>query len=116
MSTTARTPEELETLFEDALLTRDCAAVASLFADGAVLVPGSGRPIRGEAIARAALDAWDCDNPYLADPRTVIQARAIALVIADGAITVARRKADGTWQYAIVLRLGSNGTETEKTS
>ena len=34
----ARTPEELETLFEDAFVVRDRDALAQLFEDGAVLV------------------------------------------------------------------------------
>jgi hypothetical protein len=38
----ARTPEELETLLEDAFVIRDGEAPAQLFADGAVLAPGDG--------------------------------------------------------------------------
>ena len=37
----ARTPEELETLFEDAFVIRDRTALAGLFEDGAVLSAGS---------------------------------------------------------------------------
>jgi hypothetical protein len=114
VSTTARTPEELETLFEDAVLTRDGEAMSELFAEGAVLVLGDDRLARGEEIAGAALAAWDGDKLYVADPRKVVQARNIALAIADGAITVARRGADGTWRYAIVLRAADNGTEMER--
>jgi hypothetical protein len=79
-----------------------------------VLVLGDDRLARGEEIAGAALAAWDGDKLYVADPRKVVQARNIALAIADGAITVARRGADGTWRYAIVLRAADNGTEMER--
>jgi ketosteroid isomerase-like protein len=113
MSTAARTPEELETLFEDALLTEDSAAVTALFADGAVLVSDGDRPARGEEIAVAALDAWNGDRPYIADTGTVVQARDIALVVGDAGVMVARRDAHGIWQYAIVLRSDSNETEME---
>lgn len=41
MQAGAHTPEELETLFEDACVTRHRDAVAALFEDGAVLVAGA---------------------------------------------------------------------------
>ena len=58
-----RTPEELETLLEDAFVLRDHAALAALFEAAAVLVDGR-RPAGrgGEAIARAALAMWDGDR------------------------------------------------------
>ena len=51
----ARTPEELETLLEDAFVVRDRDALAQLFEDGAVLVAGGGRPEArgGSQIARS---------------------------------------------------------------
>lgn len=42
----ARTPEELETLLEDALVIRDGEALAALFGSGAALVTGGERPAR----------------------------------------------------------------------
>lgn len=52
----ARTPEELETLFEETFVIRDREALAELFEDGAVLSDGS-REARGrEQIARRAGD------------------------------------------------------------
>ena len=36
------TPEELETLREDAFLLRDAGAIGRLFEDGSLLVPGAG--------------------------------------------------------------------------
>ena len=108
----ARTPEELETLLEDAFVTRDPAAVAGLFERGAVLVAGDGRPggregpaARGPAaIARLAAALWARDRTYVADPRRVLQARDTALVVAGrGSLTVVRRGSDGAWRYAIAL-------------
>ena len=100
----ARTPEELETLLEDALVVGDRAALAALFEAGAVLVAGD-RPLArgGEAIARVATALWTGERTYVADPRRVVQARDLALVVAEQAMHVVRRQGDGTWQYAISL-------------
>ncbi len=65
MRARARTPEELETLLEDAFVVRDDKALAPLFEDDAVLVTGDGpREARGgEEIARFATAMWD--RPHL---------------------------------------------------
>ncbi len=113
----ARTPEELETLFEDAFVVRDRDALAQLFEDGAVLVAGGGpREARGvEEIARLATAMWERDRTYLADPRRVLQARDTALVVADRGINVLRRGADGTWRYAIsLLHIDDAGAKEER--
>jgi hypothetical protein len=101
----ARTPEELETLFEDTFVTRDGEALAQLFEDGAVLLAGDDlREARGGAeIAQVATTMWERGRTYLADPRRVLQARDTALVVADRGINVVRRGSDGTWRYAISL-------------
>ncbi len=110
VSAGARTPEELETLLEDALVLRDGETLATLFETGAVLVAGEERPARGgETIARLALATWAGDRTYVADPRQVTQARDLALILADGAINVARRDDDGAWRYAIVLLAVDDG-------
>ena len=111
----ARTPEELETLFEDAQVLRDGEALAALFEEGAVLVAGEERLARGgEAIARLALATWAGDHSYVADPRRVMQARDLALIVAEGGINVVRRGSDGAWRYAIVLLSVDDGTEREE--
>jgi hypothetical protein len=103
MSAGARTPEELETLFEDTLVLRDPQALAELFEHGAVLDVGDERSARGgEAIARLALVTWEGDHTYIADPQLVMQARDIALIVSKWGINVMRRSSDGTWRYAIV--------------
>jgi hypothetical protein len=101
----ARTPEELETLLEDAFLLRDQHALVQLFHPGAVLVVDRGLPeARGRRqIAEAAAQLWDSQRDYLADPRRVLQVRDTALVLAGHGINVVRRGDDGSWRYAISL-------------
>jgi hypothetical protein len=99
---TARTPEELETMLEDALMTSDCAALAALFESRAVLVAGQQPPVRGSAaIVRWATAQAAENQPYIADPRHVVQARDLALIVADGAVNVACRDDHGVWRYVI---------------
>jgi ketosteroid isomerase-like protein len=118
MSTGARTPEELEALFEDALVRHDAAAVSAMFAEGAVLAPPTEArtgAARGRAeIGRLAAALVAADRTYVAAPRRVVQARDIALVLADGAINVARRQSDGAWVYAIALVSLDTGTAKEE--
>jgi ketosteroid isomerase-like protein len=117
MSTGARTPEELEALFEDAFVTRDARALSAAFADGAVLALGAeSDAARGEReIGRLAAALWEADRTYVAAPRRVVQARDIALVLSDCAINVALRRADGAWAYAIaLLSLKSTTTNGER--
>jgi hypothetical protein len=105
MGAGARTPEELETLLEDAFVLHDPQALAQLFDPGAILVAGGGLPeARGHRqIVRVATQLWDSDRRYLADPRRVLQARDTALVVSGRAINVARRTDNGSWRYAISL-------------
>lgn len=105
MSQGARTPEELEALFEDAFVLRDAAAVARLFEARALLVAGG---LAGEArgngeIALSAPGLWAYDCTYVADLRRVVQAHDIALVLAAQGTNVVRRGSDGAWRYAISL-------------
>jgi hypothetical protein len=115
MSTGARTPEELEALFEDAFVTRDAQALSAIFADGAVLaLRTAAEAASGTAeIGRLAAALWEADLTYLADPRRVVQARDIALILADNAINVVRRASDGSWGYAIAL-LSLDSTTTKE--
>ena len=112
MSAGARTPEELETLLEDALLVRDRQAIVELFEESAVLVVGDARAVRGgAAIARLALATWDGDHTYVADPRGVMQARDLALIAAPQGINVMRRGRDGAWRYAMMCLSVEDGIE-----
>ncbi len=111
----ARTPEELETLFEDAFVVRDREALGELFEAGAVLVAADGQPAaRGtQEITRTAAAMWEHDRTYLADPAQVLQSRDTALVVAGRAINVMRRGSDGAWRYAIAV-LDRDETITNK--
>lgn len=99
----ARTPEELETLLEDACVTRDPAALVGLFEERAVLIAGDGRAMRGDAIARLAAVLWEGDGTYVAAIVRVVQARDLALILGERAINVARRGDNGDWRYVIAL-------------
>jgi len=98
-----RIPEELDTLFEDALVVRDQARLRSLFCDAAVLASGSLESRGGEAIGRAAADLWEGEGTYVAGSGRVLRSRGMALVSSDSAVHVACRGADGTWRIAICL-------------
>ena len=113
----ARTPEELEVLFEDAFVIRDRDALAGLFEDGAVLVGDrDGREARGgDEIGRWAREMWAQDRTYLADPRRILQARDTGLVLTRHGINVVRRGTDGAWRYVIAL-LSRDDTTTEEDS
>jgi Domain of unknown function (DUF4440) len=99
----ARTPEELERLFEDAFVVRDRGALRALFEARALLVAegGAGRVRGSEEIANSASALWERDYTYLADPRQVLQAHDVALVLAERCINVVRRGPGGRWRYAI---------------
>ena len=100
----ARTPEELETLLEDAFVLHDPRALTRLFQPGATLVGGGLPEARGHRqIAWVAAQLWDAERSYLADPRRILQVGDTALVVAGHAIHVARRTDDGSWRYAISL-------------
>lgn len=101
----AYTPEELELLFEDALLMCDHEAVADLFEEGAVLSTGTHPPIRGgAAIGRLAVTLRSGENSYVADLKGLIQARDVALIATGQGVNVMRRGSDGGWRYAISLQ------------
>jgi ketosteroid isomerase-like protein len=101
----ARTPEELETMLEDAFVLHDHEVLAQLFEPEAVLhTTGSPYQVCGrEQIKRFVTRMWDDQSTYLADPRTVLQAQGTALMVSGRAINVVRRGKNGTWRYAIVF-------------
>jgi hypothetical protein len=112
LGTGARTPEELEVLLEDSLLMRDVQALTELFDAGAMFVAGGEQSARGaEAIAQWALALWAGPHSYVAEPRRVMQARDIALIVAERSINVACRDRQGTWRYAIVHQLDQDENE-----
>ena len=117
MNPGARTPEELESLYEDAFLLRDRQALVELFEDGGVLAVADGEPPEArmeEAIARLATEVWAADRAYLAEPRRVVQARDTALVLGARGVNVVRRGSDGAWRYAISVLTFDDVTSGEE--
>ena len=100
----AGTPEELETLLEDTLITGDRESLTALFEDHAIFVRDNGHAAHGHEIGGLALAMWHGDHKYVADPQRVIQARDIALIVTTEGINVARRGHDGTWRYVVMLQ------------
>jgi hypothetical protein len=101
----ARTPEDLEALFEDALVMRSVTMLGELFDDHAVLVTREAGTARGVTdVVALALAALRDGNLYTADPRLVTQTRDIALIIGACGTNVACRGRDGVWRFTIVLQ------------
>ncbi|HVF19984.1 MAG TPA: hypothetical protein VNA14_07060 [Mycobacteriales bacterium] len=100
----ARTPEELETLLEDACLLGDEGAIAGLLEAAAVVVGRDGRARRGSSAALGLrTDADAPDRCYCADPGLVLQAVDLALVVSPDAINVVRRGSDRCWRLVICV-------------
>jgi hypothetical protein len=100
----ARTPEDLETLLEDAFVLRSGEAITELFEDGAVLVADGTREAHGqEEIVRLARQMWQRNRSYFAEPRRIVQAGNTALIMTQQGANVVRRGTDGAWRYAIAL-------------
>jgi hypothetical protein len=98
----ARTPEELETLFEDAFLLRDTAALCSLFEGGGTLVADGLAEVHCADLERVVTVLLARDVGYVAQVRRIVQARDTALVLSDDAVNVVRRD-NGLWHYAIAV-------------
>lgn len=100
----AATPEELETLFEDAFVVRDAAGLCALFGAGGVLVRGEGPEARGPGqIAAAAEAIWRDGRTYVGGSPRVLQAGELGLLTGRAGIHVVRRDPDGAWRMAIAL-------------
>lgn len=99
-------------MLEDAFVLRDPEALAALFEARALLVGGRAGEARGNGeIALSAPGLWAHDCTYVADPRRVVQASDVALVLGAQGTNVVRRGADGAWRYAISLLSIDNQTE-----
>lgn len=116
MSSGARTPEELESLLEDAFVVGDGDALVELFEGAAVLVADQREyEARGcDEIARLVCGMCERGYSYLADPREVVQAGDTTLVIGERAVNVMRRGPDRRWRYAISLLNVDTTTEGTK--
>ena len=97
-----RTPEELETLLEDAIVVGDVESLLTLFAPHGVLAGPVTAPAQGSTdIARSARALISAGWAYVADPTLVLQAGRTALVVAPHALNVVRSGRDGLWRYEI---------------
>jgi hypothetical protein len=104
MAVGARTPEDLETLLEDAFVLRSGEAITELFEDGAVFVAdGTWEARGGPEIEHLVTEMWQRNRSYLAEPRRIVQAGSTALIMTECGANVVRRGTDGAWRYAIAL-------------
>ena len=94
----AASPEELETLLEDALLLHDDAAVAALFEDRGVLVAGAGCVRNRHRAAEVLLQ-----RDYVASANLVTVVRDIAVVFGDHTVNVSCRGPDRSWRLAVAI-------------
>ncbi len=102
MKAGALTPEELDTLFEDAFVVRDGTAVAELFEADALIAGNGAASARGADIGSFVARLWAHDVTYLSQPQRVLH-REHALIVAERATCVLHRAADARWRYAIAL-------------
>ena len=124
----ARTPEDLDRLFAQALNSGDLEALLRLYEPRAALRPAPGQMVQGHAAIRTALNGFLAMKPTIElAPRVLGQSNDLALVTAswtlrgtgaDGnpvqmsgnSVEVARRQADGTWLFAIDTPWGLEST------
>ena len=115
----ARTPEDLDRLFAEALNAGDLDALVALYEPHASLTPSPGKTVAGTAAIREALAGFVGMRPTMKIvPRVVSRTDDLALVSAswtlamkgpdgqpqamDGrSIEIARRQRDGHWLFAI---------------
>jgi ketosteroid isomerase-like protein len=123
----ADTPEQLHTLFAEALNARDVEALAALYTAEACLAPRKQEAARGAAQTRKLLASY-CDMKATMEitTRKAIAVGDTALLMSDWrmrgtagdgraidaggtSVEVARRGADGVWRYLIDLPHGIEG-------
>jgi hypothetical protein len=97
----ASSPEELETMLEDATVLGDPDELAALFAPGAVLHrAGRELPVRGRRGIAELLTERPDRPAYIALTPHILQRGATALVLTGSAVHVTRRSPQG-WRYLI---------------
>jgi hypothetical protein len=102
MAGEARTPEELETLFEDAVVLRSVAEVGRLFLRHGVLLTADGELARGRGeIVALVARRWRRGETYVAEVSEVLQAGDLALVRSGAGVAVVHRGHRRGWRYAI---------------
>ena len=120
----AQKPEEIDSLFAQALNARNVDALVALYEPQASLMPSPGSLVAGTAAIREALAAFVSAKPTMQiAPRLVSQSGDVAVVTAkwqlamtgqDGkpaqmqgqSVEVVRRQSDGRWLFVIDLPFG----------
>ena len=120
----AHTPEEIDSLFAQALNAGNVDALVALYEPQASLMPSPGTLVAGSAAIREALAAFVAAKPAMQiAPRLVSQSGDLAVVTAkwqlamtgqDGkpaqmqgqSVEVVRRQSDGRWLFVIDLPFG----------
>ena len=95
----AASPEELETLIEDAVIRADVDAIADLLCADVLMADGGWVVGRGE-VARA-LAASD----YFAAERCLMLVRDVAIVANDRRVDVCCREVTGSWRLGASITL-----------
>jgi uncharacterized protein (TIGR02246 family) len=121
----ARTPEDLDRLFAEALNAGSLDALVALYEAKATLMPAPDKLVTGSAAIRESLGGLLAGKPKMAlTPRLVSQTGDLAVVTAkwelsmtghDGkpvkgtgqSVEVLRRQPDGRWLFAIDLPFGT---------
>lgn len=90
----AATPEELDTLLEDALLLADEAALCALFEGTRVVVAGQA--------GQDALRSLRCRG-YVASEKAVRVGHDLALTVSGDVVVISRRGSDLRWRLVAVV-------------
>ena len=121
----ARTPEDVDRLFAEALNAGNLDALAALYEPQATLMPSPGKLVTGSAAIRESLATFLAGSPKMSlAVRLVAQSGELAVTSAkwemsmtgpDGkpvqmsaqSVEVVRRQADGSWRAVIDLPFGT---------
>jgi uncharacterized protein (TIGR02246 family) len=122
----ARTPEDVDRLFVQALNAGKIEDLVALYEPQATLMPSPGKLVTGNAAIREALAQFVAGKPKMTlQPRLVAQTGDLAVIGSkwepsmtgpDGkpaqmngeSLEVVRRQSDGRWLFAIDLPFGPN--------
>ncbi len=124
----AKTPAELDQLFEQAIRAGDLDAVLGLYESGAAFPNAQGEIKTGLEAVRQEMAPFAAMKPEIKmNIKKIVQAGDIALIhnewsmpaqsMSGYAIEVARRQADGTWRFVIddPFTVGSRVATTTET-